>query len=429
MFKKILLIVVGYIFPVIVVNYYFVVVLLFLTTLITFLLSKIKVIFFSSDRFIKYFVPIFFLIIIFLNIKGYITTLTGIHDNTKISLIFVGFTFYLLNAGAYVVDAKPNINKGYLSEFVDLSLYIVLPFKFLAGPLENTDLIKQFEKISFKNSFSKIKIATSWIILGLFMKFVIAHRLTPLNLINETKAIESFICAFVFELKFYFDFAGYSFIAYGLAMLANLKLTLNFNHPFTSRNVVIFWHNWHISLGKFLQRYVLYKNVGIFGSRSGKILFASSIFLLSAMWHGGTLNYLLWGTFHGSVYCIFIVFFKKKNINSYFSVVAMFLFFVIGRMFAIDISSHRLVEKIISYFNYKSYIITPERFYTILEASIVNVNVYFIILLFLSLEFFQVYKLKKQKYHLFRRPILTIPMFIFILIFGYNTGELLYARF
>ena len=123
------------------------------------------------------------------------------------------------------------------------------------------------------------------------MKFCISSRLTPNELLDFTDPVGSFICAFIFELKFYFDFAGYSFIVYGLAKLFNLKLILNFNHPFTANNVVEFWHKWHVSLGKFLQRYILNKNLNIFKSRISKAIFASTIFIISAMWHGGTANY------------------------------------------------------------------------------------------------------------------------------------------
>ena len=91
------------------------------------------------------------------------------------------------------------------------------------------------------------------------MKFCIGSRLTPSNLLEYDDPVGSFICAFIFELKFYFDFAGYSFLVFGLAKLFNINLTLNFNHPFTANNVVEFWHKWHISLGKFLQRYILIK--------------------------------------------------------------------------------------------------------------------------------------------------------------------------
>ena len=92
-----------------------------------------------------------------------------------------------------------------------------MQFKLLAGPLENPQLIKQFKNISFNFlRTSRNLYCFSWISLGLFMKFVIGSRLTPSELLNFTDPLGSFICAFIFELKFYFDFAGYSLIVFGL---------------------------------------------------------------------------------------------------------------------------------------------------------------------------------------------------------------------
>ena len=380
----------------------------------------------------RYTVPFAFLILVLFNIFGLVKTLTGtIENKDSISLLFVGVTFYALSAGAYICDIKNRYTRdNYVDEFIDLFLYLILPFKLLAGPLENPQMIKQFNDISFGfKSTARFLYSFSWISLGLFMKFCIASRLTPSELLSFTDPLGSFICAFIFELKFYFDFAGYSFIAFGLAKLINLKLTLNFNHPFTARNVVEFWHKWHITLGKFLQKYILYKNLYLFNSRISKAIFASTIFIISAMWHGGTINYFFWGLFHGLVYLFYIQKFKHLKIPRFLGYLSMFLFFVFGRMIAIDINSGRLIEKWVNYFNINSYS----------EFSLVNLNellslglstgsTLYICMIFIFAEFWQVKFYNRTSYHLFRKPIASVFLFLITILFGFNSMELLYAR-
>ena len=330
-------------------------------------------------------------------------------------------TFYILSAGAYITDNKIEYTKeNIIDEFLNLYLYLILPFKLLAGPLENPQIINQFKNISFNfKSTAKLLYSFSWISLGLFMKFCISSRLTPSELLDFTDPVGSFICAFIFELKFYFDFAGYSFIVYGLAKLFNLKLILNFNHPFTANNVVEFWHKWHVSLGKFLQRYILNKNLNIFKSRISKAIFASTIFIISAMWHGGTANYFFWGLFHGLVYLFYIQYFKIKNVPKFIRYMSMFLFFVLGRMIAIDINKGRLLEKWINFFDYNLYeLFSFDYLNHLFLIGTSSRSIIIIFIIFIYFEFIQVKYFKKHSPHFFRKPIISVLLFIITIFLG-----------
>lgn len=432
--KKIFLICLGLFFLYAVSNTIYSLYLITSITILTYILANYKCSLndvFKIKIFEKYSVPLAFLIILSFNFFGFIGTLTGsVSDNSNLSLLFVGLTFYLLSAGAYLTDIKKNNYQNSIDEFVNLFLYLILPFKLLAGPLENTQIIKQFNYITLKiKSFHKFFYCFSWIALGLFMKFCISSRLRPDQLLIFTDPISSFFCALIFELKFYFDFAGYSFLVFGLAKLINLKLTLNFNHPFTAKNVVEFWHRWHITLGKFLQKYILLKNLDLFKSRFSKAIFASTIFLISALWHGGTVNYFFWGMFHALVYLFYIQKFKHLNIPKTIGYFFMFLFFVFGRMIAIDINSGRILEKFINYFNLSFYMdFKLEKFIEIYNLAFTNKYTFPIIVIFIFFEFLQIKKLKKKNYHLFRKPLVSLVLFLLFIFFGFNSLELLYAR-
>ena len=171
------------------------------------------------------------------------------------------------------------------------------------------------------------------------------------------------------------------------------------------------------------------KYVYFLNSRFETAFFGRFIFVICAMWHGGTLNYLFWGLFHGIVYLFYIQYFKKKNINKIFGYFGMFLFFVFGRMIAIDINSGRLIEKWYNYFSFNSYSnISLNQINDLFILGTSTKSVFIIFFIFIIFEFWQVKIMKRSSYHLFRRPLMSVFFFIVTVLFGFNSMELLYAR-
>ena len=217
-------------------------------------------------------------------------------------------------------------------------------------------------------------------------------------------------------------------MGYGMALICGLRINQNFAHPFFAPNVVIFWRRWHISLGRFLSRYILEPNLGLFATRKTKIIFASSIFLISALWHGGTYNYILWGAFHASCYFIYVQKIKWKKIPRIFGIMTMICFFIMGRFLAIDRDAPRLLEKLHSLLfslfikmsekSAGSYISSPEEIKALLVASA------FLLLEGVNIRLYGVHK----AYHLLRKPLSALIFLITFLFFGMNSGNLLYAR-
>ena len=99
--------------------------------------------------------------------------------------------------------------------------------------------------------------------------------------------------------QIYFDFSGYSDIAIGSAKLLGFKFHKNFDLPYFSQSLTIFWRKWHISLSSWLRDY-LYISLG--GNRKGiKITYRNLLItmLLGGLWHGNTWNFVIWGGIHG----------------------------------------------------------------------------------------------------------------------------------
>lgn len=375
-------------------------------------------------------VPATLLSIVLLNVTGLIGTLTGASETVASSSVaFLAAPFYLLAAAAVVADVAGK--RIPMPGFLDHLTYVALPFKLLAGPLETPDMIARLKRFRPTITWARAMTAWSWIVLGLFMKLVIANRLDPAARLGAIDPLGSLATATAFELKFYFDFAGYSFMAHGLALACGLRITHNFQHPFFAPNIVVFWRRWHMSLGRFLTRYLMEPNVTKLKGRRQRMVFTSSIFLASAMWHGGTGNYLLWGLFHGAVYYAWIAGMKRRTWPAWSGLPAMLAFFVLGRYLAIDADWSRLVQKIAGLFNPLAWIEAVGHWPATLGAIEGREQAIFgVIALFLLVEGISVARYGANRpYHLLRRPALTFALLLGVLFLGVAGGAPLYARF
>jgi len=87
--------------------------------------------------------------------------------------------------------------------------------------------------------------------------------------------------------------------------LVGIKLPENFAAPYTKSNLTQFWSSWHITLTQWIRSYFFNPfNRWIRGYRSipawTMILIGQlATMLLIGLWHGITLNFILWGAWHG----------------------------------------------------------------------------------------------------------------------------------
>lgn len=138
---------------------------------------------------------------------------------------------------------------------------------------------------------------------GYFRKVVVAFMLnewsTRLLAIENPTIYISVLSITVLYLYFYFDFAGYSDIAIALGLLLGIKVPENFRKPFSATTVSEFWRNWHITLVDWFRDHVFIPLGGMKGSRLHAGVLALLIMVLCGLWHGITLNFLIWGAWHG----------------------------------------------------------------------------------------------------------------------------------
>lgn len=215
----------------------------------------------------------------------------------------VGISFYTFQALIYTIDVyrgdvKPEKNLGKYALFVSFFPQLV------AGPIEKSkDLLNQFNDIHTFDYY-RIRDGLMLMLWGFFQKIVVADRLAVLvntvyNNPSSYKGIEVLVATVFFAFQIYCDFSSYSNIAIGAAQVLGYKLTTNFKEPYLSRSIKGFWRRWHITLSSWFRDY-LYIPLG--GNRKGKIRTYFNImivFLCSGLWHGASINFVVWGGLHG----------------------------------------------------------------------------------------------------------------------------------
>lgn len=116
---------------------------------------------------------------------------------------------------------------------------------------------------------------------------------------TEFSVIDLLVGLYAYAIQIYLNFSGYTDLVTGIALLLGFRLPINFNFPYLALNLREFWTRWHISLSSW-NRDNIYIPLG--GSRRGFIRTQINVMLamlLSGLWHGAGINFIIWGACHG----------------------------------------------------------------------------------------------------------------------------------
>ena len=159
----------------------------------------------------------------------------------------------------------------------------------------------------------------------MFLKMCIADRLDIYvsaiwNNYEHHSAISIIFASLLYPFQMYADFAGYSEMAIGVALILGFKVAENFKRPFFVTDIAGYWSRWHMSLTSWLTDYVFlplnikFRKKGVNGTIIAIMLNMTFI----GMWHGANWTFLLFGIYHGLWYIPLMVsgqFFKKRSIE------------------------------------------------------------------------------------------------------------------
>lgn len=236
---------------------------------------------------------------------NWITLHTGINFTVTPPhlLLPVGISFYTLQALSYTMDVYRK--ETYAEKnFIQYALFVSFFPQLVAGPIERSKNLLRQLSVHARFSFENLREGTLLMLWGYFLKLVLADRIalfvdTVYGDYTQYPGLYVPIATMFFLIQVYCDFAGYSTIAIGAARILGISLMENFNAPFMSASVAEFWRRWHISLTTWFRDY-LYFPLG--GSRKGKArkyINIMIIFVVSGLWHGASMTYVVWGALNG----------------------------------------------------------------------------------------------------------------------------------
>ncbi len=244
----------------------------------------------------------------------------------------LGISFYTFQTISYSVDVYRGFIKPEKNFFLFGSYVTFFP-QLVAGPILRAAEVLPFLRSRPRFNVNIFSQGVYRISLGLFLKVVLADNVA--GWVNEVfsypianlSATDVLTKSFLFGFQIYFDFAAYSHIAIGSALLMGIKFPENFNYPYAANSLKNFWKRWHISLSSWIRDYlylplqgkkVLDRSTGGLGIKvegkhaNQRMSSNAALFLtwaIMGLWHGANWTFVFWGVYHA----IFLYFERKIN--------------------------------------------------------------------------------------------------------------------
>lgn len=211
----------------------------------------------------------------------------------------LGISFYTFQVLSYLIDVYRGEQRKETS-LTRFAVYLCMFPQLVSGPIVAYGEVREElrnREFTAESLQQGLKVFT----IGLASKVLLADRLGLLWQQVQVTGFESistplsWIAAVAYSLKIYFDFYGYSLMAIGLGRMLGFELPENFREPYMAGSVREFYRRWHMTLGRWFCKYVY---IPLGGNRRGElrtVVNLLAVWLLTSVWHGGSLNFLIWG--------------------------------------------------------------------------------------------------------------------------------------
>ncbi len=228
-----------------------------------------------------------------------------IHQVTGLSLaplnlpLPVGISFYTFQTMSYTIDVYRREAKAQ-HNILSFGCYVAMFPQLIAGPIVRFKTIAG-QLLQRRESVDQFAAGVERFTIGLGKKVLLANNA---GLLWDASAagsgatvLSAWLGILAFGFQIYFDFSGYSDMAIGLGKMFGFEFLENFNYPYISRSITEFWRRWHISLGQWFREYVY---IPLGGNRRHPLRNIMIVWLLTGLWHGASLNFILWGIYYGA---------------------------------------------------------------------------------------------------------------------------------
>lgn len=256
----------------------------------------------------------------------------NLNDNNIV--IPLGLSFYSFKIISYLCDIYCGKIKAEKNIVYYLDYVMFFPC-ITAGPINRAEYF--LKEIRSKHEFDYQDIASGFFLLacGIFEKLVFCDFIGSVvtkSLNVELNGFNTLLGVVLYSFQIYLDFDSISNIAIGSARMLGFKLDRNFHVPYLATSIKDFWNRWHISLSSWLRDYIYFP---LGGGRKGdlrKYLNVLIVFFVSSLWHGITINFLIWGMGHGVLRIIedlVAKFFKNRKPRFVVSILLILINFII----------------------------------------------------------------------------------------------------
>ena len=218
----------------------------------------------------------------------------------------LGISFYTFQAIGYLIDCFRGRHPAEKNPARFLLFISFFP-QLIQGPINRYGAMEPQLTAAHSWEWERTKRALFVILFGAMKKYAIANLTAPtiaaiLDRNDPTLAGSMALLAILlYSLQQYADFSGGIDMVLGVAQLFGIEMMPNFRQPYFSTSLGDFWRRWHISLGSWFRDYVY---IPLGGSRRGTVRLAVNtmvVFLLSGLWHGAALHFVVWGGVHGAL--------------------------------------------------------------------------------------------------------------------------------
>ena len=248
--------------------------------------------------------------------------LLGVEWNPTLMTVLlpIGISFYTFQSVSYTIDVyRRQIEPT--RDFALFASYVTFFPQLVAGPiLRAGEVIWQLERRP-KFDVGMVTYGMSRILGGLALKVLLADNIAvhvnqgfaadP----SQLSVIDVSTLTFLFGFQIYFDFAAYSHIALGSALIMGIMFPENFNFPYHARSPRDFWRRWHISLSSWIRDYLYMPLMGLQGGHSSTGGIAQRVDLsttrttlalfatwaIMGLWHGSDWTFVFWGLWHATI--------------------------------------------------------------------------------------------------------------------------------